>query len=114
MAVYGTPTWSRFEGSCLWGDRIGVLSDNVVGSSLLGYVDQPTGCPFDNLLGGLDGVISALVYLHAHRVYHGDLEPGSIVVREDGAPMIMWAGIAPLLEGDARRCLNAGLPLRRT
>ena len=87
---------------------IGILCDNVSGQSL-DSVSEQLNFQFENFLTELDRIISALVILHANRIFHGDLEPKNVLIQDEN-PKILWAGIMPLLDPEVRNALSNGSP----
>jgi eukaryotic-like serine/threonine-protein kinase len=86
-----------------------LVVEYIEGRTLRAVLDDyaPDGLPVELAMGIAIQICEALVYAHEHGVYHRDMKPENIMVREDGTIKIIDFGIA-LLEG-ARRVTWRGL-----
>lgn len=59
------------------------------------------------LRGVLDPVLSVLEYLHQQQIYHRDISPDNILIRDDGRPLVLDFGAARRVISDSTQTLTA-------
>ncbi|MEL6270720.1 MAG: serine/threonine-protein kinase [Chloroflexota bacterium] len=68
----------------------------IDGVSVRDYTTMYGAFKPEQALPVVDGVCSALIYMHSHSVYHRDIKPHNILIARDGVPYLTDFGIAAI------------------
>jgi serine/threonine-protein kinase len=76
------------------GDRFFIVMELLRGSILKDYLKQPEGARLERKLDLMTQLCTGIGAAHRASVYHRDIKPGNIFVREDGILKILDFGVA--------------------
>jgi len=76
------------------GDRFFIVMELLRGSILKDYLKQPEGARLDRKLDLMAQLCTGIGAAHRASVYHRDIKPGNIFVRDDGILKILDFGVA--------------------
>ncbi|MBO3725863.1 protein kinase [Actinomyces bowdenii] len=71
------------------GNRVAVVMDLIDGASLDVVLGARGRLPLGQMARLLDDLGSALAHMHEHGCAHGDISAGNVVIRLDGAPVLV-------------------------
>jgi serine/threonine-protein kinase len=71
-----------------------LVTEFLRGQSLHDEIHTRWPLPLDEVLRVASSLCDALDYLHRHRIIHGDVKPGNIIVCDDGSVRLIDFGIA--------------------
>jgi len=75
-----------------------LVMDYVEGEPLLAYCEKHS-LGIEARLALIVQLCRAVQHAHQHLIVHRDIKPGNVLVREDGAPVLLDFGIGKLLDG---------------
>ena len=79
-----------------------LVMDYESGSTLLDYIRERERLSEDRIRSLMHELLNGLQVLHEHGFLHHDIKPGNVVLRDDGAPVLIDFGAArPSLKEDA-------------
>ena len=85
-----------------------VVMDYVEGETLAQLLKRRSTLAEDEFNAVIGPLLGPLEMLHGHGFLHQDIRPGHIVVREDGASVLLEIGGARQVHGGARQAFNRG------
>jgi serine/threonine-protein kinase len=68
----------------------------IDGVSIRDYTTMYGAFKPEQALAVVDGVCSALIYMHSHSVFHRDIKPHNILIARDGTAILTDFGIAAI------------------
>jgi serine/threonine-protein kinase len=85
-----------------------IVTEFVDGKTLAARIDS--AMPFDEVLGILRPLASAIDYAHEHEVLHRDIKPSNVILDADGSPVLTDFGLSRIV-GSMPPLTRTGLPI---